>query len=163
VTLLATGVTFSVGGSGTTMRVTTGRQEHGQVVPPVPIPPNLPVVPPRDAALLSVLQQVDQPSWAMVAWNPSGSLLGSINCFAAGDETLEVRETASGTLLATEPLHLALGDLGCREVPDATVVGSYPSLGLGLAWSPQGDRLLVTNRAEGTFTVFHVRHLPASS
>jgi hypothetical protein len=97
----------------------------------------------------------------VVGWNPSGSLLGSIDCFTTRNQALEVRDTATGGVVATKPLDLASSDLGCRDTPDANEAGAYPSLGLGLAWSPEGDRLLVTDRAAGLLTLYHVRRQAA--
>ncbi len=164
VTLMVAGVTLSSAGGSTTMAHTTAmRHAREQVAaPPIPVPPSLPVVPARDAALAAVQRAVGDRGWALVGWNPSGSLLGSINCFAARDQALEVRDTATGGLVATEPLDQAPGDLGCRDTPDPSVVGAYPSLGLSLAWSPQGDRLLTADRAAGVLTLYHMRHRPAS-
>jgi len=164
VALMVTGVTLSNDG-GAPMMGRTAAMRHAReptIPPPMPIPSSLPLVPSRDAALAAVQEAVSDQGWALVGWNPSGSLLGSINCFAARDQALEVRDTATGGLLATEPLDQVPGDLGCRDTPDPSVVGAYPSLGLSLAWSPQGDRLLTADRATGVLTLYHIRHRPAS-
>lgn len=162
-TLMVAGVTLSDPNAGARMAgATTMRQVRAAaaITPPLPIPPALPVTPPRDPALAAVQQQVGDLGWAVVGWNPSGSLLASINCAASAEQTMDVRETASGQALERAPLDLAPGDPGCHDGADVAVAGGYPSLGLTLTWAPAGDQLLLCDRAGGTLILYHVRRQP---
>jgi hypothetical protein len=130
------------------------------VAPALPMPTSLPVAPARDAAIQAVQRQADTGEWTLVAWNPDGTLLGSVDCFAM-PEVLEVRDTATGALAGTAGLRLAAGDSSCQGAGEhasgTTARGAYPDLQLTLAWAPSGDRLLVTDRTAGTLTLWRVR------
>jgi hypothetical protein len=159
-TLLVAGVALRAASIGGQMGgSTTMRQElqAAALMPPLPSPPVLPLVPPRDAALAAVQVEVGNVGWAVVGWNPSGSLLASINCVAPSDQRMELRDTATAQVLASDHLNLAAGDPGCRGSPNATVVGGYPSLGLSLAWSPVGSQVLLCDRAGNALTLYQIR------
>lgn len=160
VTLMVAGVTLSAGPPAPAMR----RPSQGpSLIPPLPLPMTLPLVPPRDPALSAIQQQVSDHSWAEVAWNGTGSLLASVDCFATSAQSLEVRDTATGTVLANQSLQLAPGDVGCATQSNADATGGYPSLALRLLWSPAGDRVLVSNSAASTLTLYHIHRRPAST
>jgi hypothetical protein len=125
-------------------------------VAPYPVPQSLGVVPSRDAALEAVRQQVGASGWAVVAWNPAGSQLASIACFAAPHPSLVLRDTGAGTVQASVPLTLPSGDTGCRAFGDAGTFGAYPHPALMLRWSPDGARLLLSDRDASAFTLWTV-------
>jgi hypothetical protein len=124
-------------------------------VAPYPVPQSLAVVPSRDAALETVRQQVGASGWAVVAWNPAGSQLASIACFAS-HLSLELRDTGGGTLQASVPLTLSSGDTGCRTFGEAGTFGAYPHPALMLRWSLNGARLLLSDRDASAFTLWTV-------
>lgn len=164
-TLMVAGVALRDTTAGDSMARTTTMREQlaaDATTPPIPSPPALPVVPARDAALAAVQQKVHSLGWTLVAWNPSGSLLGSVDCFATGDQQMDLRDTATGQVLASVTLDLPEGDPGCRDGSNAAVVGAYPSLGLSLAWSPSGDRMLLGDRVGNALTLYHVHQPPNS-
>jgi hypothetical protein len=114
------------------------------------------VVPSRDAALDAVRRQVGASGWAVVAWNPAGTQLASIACFAAPHPSLEVRDTSAGALQASVSLALPPGDNGCRAFGDAETFGAYPHPPLMLRWSPDGSRLLLSDRDASALTLWTV-------
>jgi hypothetical protein len=125
-------------------------------VAPYPLPASLGAVPSRDAALEAVRKQVGASGWAVVAWNPAGKLLASVACFAAPRPLLELRETNSGTSQGTAALTLPPGDDGCRAFGDAETFGAYPHPPLMLRWSPDGARLLLSDRDASALTLWTV-------
>lgn len=139
----------------------TGASETGQravtsapPVAPYPIAPSLGAAPSRDSALEAVRQQVGASGWAVVAWNPAGTRLASVACFAAPRLALDLRDTSAATPQATATLDLPAGDGGCRAFGDTDVFGAYPHPPLMLRWSPDGSRLLLSDRDAGTLTLW---------
>jgi hypothetical protein len=125
-------------------------------VAPYPLLASLGAVPSRDAALEAVRKQVGASGWAVVAWNPAGKLLASVACFASSRPALELRETNSGTSQGTATLALPPGDDGCRAFGDAETFGAYPHPPLMLRWSPDGARLLLSDRDASVLTLWTV-------
>jgi hypothetical protein len=123
-------------------------------VAPYPITPNLSAVPSRGAALDAVRRQVGASGWAVVAWNSAGNQLASVACFATPRPALELRDARTGTTQASIPLDLSAGDNGCRTFGDADTFGAYPHPPLTLRWSPDGGRLLLSDRDAATFMVW---------
>jgi hypothetical protein len=124
-------------------------------IAPYPVPATLGTVPSRDAALEAVRQQVGASGWAVVAWNPAGTRLASVACFAA-HPALELRDTSAGSLQASARLDLPAGDSGCRAFGDADSFGAYPHPPLMLRWSPDGSRLLLSDRDASALTLWTV-------
>lgn len=153
VTLMVAGVTLNGGPAAPAKRANATAPPP----PPLPSPIALPLVPPRDAALAAVQQQVSDTGWTEVAWNTDGSLLASTNCTTGRDQRIEIRDTATGQVLARETLGLGEGDMGCAAGQQSSTMGAYPDLALSLQWSPGGNRLLVTDCTAGTLTFYHVR------
>jgi hypothetical protein len=79
---------------------------------PLPTPAAVAQTPARDAALDAVQGEIGANGWALVAWNPAGSLLASVNC-RNGDEAVTVRATATGQTVSSAPLVLSGADSGC--------------------------------------------------
>jgi hypothetical protein len=125
-------------------------------IAPYPLPATLGVVPSRDAALDAVRRQVGASGWAVVAWNPAGTQLASIACFAAPHPSLEVRDTSASALQASVSLALPPGDNGCRAFGDTETFGAYPHPPLMLRWSPNGLRLLLSDRDASALTLWTV-------
>lgn len=124
--------------------------------------------PARDAALDAVQREVGVNGWAFVAWNPNGTLLASVNCFATDGPTLTLRDTASGTtrgtatLLATNPsapIDAPLEATACRDFPTDTPGGAYPTPPIEVRWSPDGNRVLVADRNGGMLTLWDITPL----
>jgi hypothetical protein len=131
-------------------RVVTGAAP----IAPYPITPNLSAVPSRGAALDAVRRQVGASGWAVVAWNPAGKQLASVACFATPKPALELRDARTGTTQATVNLDAPAGANGCRTFGDADAFGAYPHSPLMLRWSPDGARLLLSDRDAATFTIW---------
>ncbi len=108
-------------------------------------PASLPATPARDVALAHVQEAVGAYGWAEVAWNPSGTALASVTCFARQGQVMELRDTASGALIGSAALRLKPGDPGCRDAAN-----------LRLTWTPDGSTLLATDRAAATLTLWTV-------
>jgi hypothetical protein len=85
--------------------------------------------------------------WATVAWNPAGTALASVTCFARQGQTLELRDTASGAVTGSSALTLGPNDPGCRDASASN---------LSLVWSPDGATLLTVDRAASTLTLWTV-------
>jgi hypothetical protein len=132
-------------------------------VAPYPIPATLTTVPSRDAALEAVRREVGASGWAVVAWNPAGTQLASVACFAAPSPTLELRDTGSGTPQATARLTLPRGDTGCKTFGDADTFGAYPHPPLMLRWSPDGSHLLLSDRDASALTLWTAPAAPAQA
>lgn len=129
--------------------------------PEVPLPAALPPVPARDAALASVTAEIGVAGWALVAWNPAGSLLASINCGDPHGPTLEVRSTATGDIVGTARVPLPGGDPGCRDFSAPETLGVYPAPDEVLRWSPDGRTLLVADERASTLSLWRVQAVPA--
>lgn len=120
----------------------------GVSAPTVDLPAMLPAIPPRDSALTHLQEAVGEYGWADIAWNPTGTALASVVCFAQRGQTLEVRDTASGAVIGSAALNLAKSDPGCRDNANAN---------LRLMWSPDGQRLLVSDRDAAALTIWTAR------
>lgn len=130
----------------------------GDAAPPVvPLPAVLPDVPARDAALTSVAAELGTKDWALVAWNPAGSLLASLDCGAAQGPTLEVRDTSTGNVVGTARVGLPAGEHGCRDFNAPEDLGDYPNPDMALRWSPDGRTLLVSDGRSGTLALWQVQ------
>ncbi|HEU5348805.1 MAG TPA: hypothetical protein VFU63_09360 [Ktedonobacterales bacterium] len=129
-----------------------GTEASGSIA--YPTPSLMPSVPARDTALVAVQRRAGTRGWALVAWNPAGTLLASINCNVPGDETLELRATDSAVIQGSAALPLADGDTGCRNIPDGA--SAYPAQPMMLLWAPSGDRVVVCDQKAGTLTIWPV-------
>jgi hypothetical protein len=127
-----------------------------QAQPYIPSPTTLVEVPARDPALVAVEQSVSQSGWALVAWNPDGSLLASVQCGGTTPSSLQLRSTATGAILAQTPLHLAASDPGCRAASFSQSLGSYANPNLRLLWAPDGSRVALSDQAANTVTEWGV-------
>ncbi len=134
----------------------------GAAPPAVPFPESLPRVPARDAALTAVASEIGATGWALVAWNPAGSLLASINCDDASGHSVEVRSTGTGTVLGTAPLPLPPGDPACGDFNAPESLGVYPAPDELLRWSPDGRTLLVCDERASTLALWQVQTVQAS-
>lgn len=119
----------------------------GTAGPTITTPATLPAVPARDLALAHVQESVGAYGWALVAWNPSGSALASVTCFARRGQALELRDTTSGALIGSEPLRLAANDPGCQNASGDN---------LSMTWAPDGSTLLMVDSAASTITLLSV-------
>ncbi len=119
-----------------------------------PTPATLPLVPARDAALAAVQRRAGPAGWALVAWNPAGTLLASINCHASGDELLEIRATDSAIIQGSATLPLGAGDTGCRNLSSGA--SAYPAQPMMVLWSPSGNQVMVCDQKAGTLTLWRV-------
>lgn len=108
--------------------------------------------PARDIALAHVQETVGAYGWASVAWNPAGTVLASVNCFATGGGALQIRDTASGALIGQAALHLAASDPGCHDATNDN---------WRMVWSPDGSTLITTDAAASTLTFWRI-HAPVS-
>lgn len=133
----------------------------GSSAPAVPLPASLPLVPARDAALASVTAEIGAAGWALVAWNPAGTLLASINCGDGHGPVLEVRSTATGNVLGTARVPLPAGEPGCRVFDAPETLGVYPAPDELLRWSPDGHTLLVADERASTLSLWRVQDVPA--
>lgn len=130
----------------------------GDAAPPVfPLPEVLPRVPARDAALTSVTAELGATDWALVAWNPAGSLLASIDCGAPHGLTLEVRDTSTGNITGSAKVDLPADEHGCRDFNAPEDLGDFPNPDMTLGWSPDGRTLLVSDERAGTLTLWRVQ------
>jgi hypothetical protein len=119
-----------------------------------PTPSVMPATPARDNALVAVQRRAGTHGWALVAWNPAGNLLASINCNAPGDEMLEIRATDSAVIQGSAALPLAKDDTGCRNLSSGA--SAYPSQPMMLLWSPSGDRVMVCDQKAGMISIWPV-------
>lgn len=142
----------ALAGDDTDQRVAPGAPP----VAPYPVSESMAMIPSRDAALEAVRRQVGPSGWAVVAWNPAGTQLASVACFASPHPSLELRDTSAATLQASVPLTLPSGDNGCRSFGDVETFGAYPHPPLMLRWSPDGLRLLLSDRDASSFTLWTV-------
>jgi hypothetical protein len=124
--------------------------------PLVPLLPEFTQVPARDPALAAVQQQVGVDGWAMTAWNDEGTLLASIPCTSGSGSHLEVRETSGGALIGNMSLGLTGGDPGCSRFNFSQALEDYPNPNLSMQWSPVGSRILVSDQAASTVTIWQV-------
>ena len=121
-----------------------------------PTPAAMPSVPARDAALTAVQRSVGPRGWALVAWNPAGTLLASVNCQTPGNDQIAIRATNSGIIQGSAAIPLPGGDSGCRNLSSGT--SAYPAQPMTLLWSPSGDRVMVCDQRAGTLTIWPVSH-----
>jgi hypothetical protein len=112
--------------------------------------------PPRDLALTNVQASIGAYGWAQVAWSPDGSLLASITCFARQGESMELRDTLSGSLLGQSTLPLSTSDPGCRDLEQPQKLGAYPHPNLSIAWSPNGRQLVLVDTAAASLTIWQI-------
>lgn len=115
--------------------------------PSVLAPAIAPAIPTRDVALARVQEDVGAFGWAEIAWNPAGTMLASISCFAHKGSTVEARDTASGAVVGSAQLNLVAGDPGCR---DANVSN------LRVTWAPDNSQLLVSDTAASSLTLWSI-------
>ncbi len=130
-----------------------------QNYPAIPAPGDLIQTPPRDAALSAVQREVGQSGWALVAWNPDGSLLASIQCNRPGTPSLELRATTTGAVVGHALLHLSASDPGCGASSFAHALGAYANPNLRLIWSTDGSRILVSDQAANTVAEWGVTQI----
>lgn len=131
----------------------TNATRHGGMIT-YPTPSVMPSTPARDAALVGVQRQIGANGWALVAWNPSGTLLASLDCAETGSADLEIRSTTSAVIQGSVDLPLEAGDSGCHNfTSDAS---AYPAQPMMLFWSPDGQRVLVCDQRSSTITVWSV-------
>jgi hypothetical protein len=121
--------------------------------PAVIAPARLVQAPPRDAALNAVERVVGRDGWALVAWNPAGTLLADVTCAGAGP-ALEVRSTASGALVGA--MALSPTDPLCHPAQPGENLGGYPNPPGQLLWSVAGGSLLLNDQASGAVEVWTV-------
>ena len=114
----------------------------------------MPATPARDNALVAVQRRAGTRGWALVAWNPAGNLLASVNCNVSGDEMLEIRATDSAVIQGSATLPLAKDDSGCRNLSSGA--SAYPAQPMMLLWSPSGDRVLVCDQKAGMISIWPV-------
>lgn len=119
----------------------------GVASPAIAEPATLPAAPARDVALARVQEAIGAYGWAAVAWNPTGGVLASVICFARKGQSVELRDTASGSIIGDAPLNLRPGDPGCGDANNAN---------LHMTWSHDGAELLVVDRAAATLTLWTV-------
>lgn len=124
-----------------------------------PTPTAMPAVPARDAALAAVQRSVGPRGWAMVAWNPEGTLLASVNCQAPGNDQLNIRATDSGIIQGGAELPLPNGDSSCSDLSSGA--SAYPAQPMMVLWSPSGDQVMVCDQYAATLTIWPVSQ-PAS-
>lgn len=140
---------FLVAGIGLAQPARTDRlPTQPGAVPYVASPPRLPLAPARDAALTAVQREVDPGGWAVVAWNPSGTLLASINC-ADSSPKLELRDTGTGAVVDSVPVSSASGAPACGASQPGEALGAYGMPSPSLVWSPDGARLLFADETSG--------------
>jgi len=130
-------------------------------IAPVLMPGSRIIAPPRDAALSAVEHEVGTDGWALVAWNPDGTMLASVNCFAENGPSVEVRSTASGSIVGAAPIHLPKGDAGCSDLGLRSSSGTYPISAYALDWSPDGAKLLLSDRVSNSVTQWPASGLSA--
>ena len=119
-----------------------------------PTPTAMPSVPTRDAALAAVQRSVGLRGWALVAWNPTGTLLASVNCQAPGNDQLAIRSTESGIIQGSAAIPLASGDSGCHNLSSGA--SAYPAQPMMVLWSPDGSRVMVCDQRAATLTIWPV-------
>lgn len=124
-----------------------------------PLPSTLLPAPSRDAALAAVQQQVGRYGWALVAWNPSGTTLASVNCFDPNGQSLSLRDTSTGATFGATSLGLntqpGQRDPGCQATDDGSG-SAYPTPNLTLSWAPDGAQAMVADRDAATLTLWSV-------
>ncbi len=130
-------------------------------IAPVLMPSSRIAAPPRDVALSAVEREVGLEGWALVAWNPEGSLLASVNCFSLSGESVEIRSTATGAIVGSASISLPKGDAGCSNLGVGASSGTYPGSAYALSWSPDGTTLLLSDRIANTLTQWQV-NLPTA-
>lgn len=129
--------------------------------PLLPAPATLPQVPARDAALRAVQGEISTGGWALVAWNPQGTILASSVCSAgpgtsAGSQSLQLRRSDTGVSAGTAQIPLSAGEQACAATASGENLGDYPSLPQWLTWSSDGSSLLLTDQQAARVTVWGV-------
>lgn len=124
-----------------------------------PTPSVMPSTPARDPALIGVQRHAGTSGWALVAWNPAGTLLASVDCTSASTQTLEIRATDSAIIKGSATLPLTTGDTGCRNLSSGA--SAFPAQPMMLLWSPSGDRVMVCDQKAGTLTIWSTEQSPA--
>ncbi|HEX9036875.1 MAG TPA: hypothetical protein VF808_07770 [Ktedonobacterales bacterium] len=114
------------------------------------------VAPARDVALTSVQERIGAYGWAQLAWSPDGALLASVVCFSRRGESIEIRDTISGSVVGQASLDLNPGDPGCRALGQNQAQGAYPHPNMALAWSPDGHQVALADAAANTITIWPV-------
>lgn len=132
----------------TPVRATTAvSAPAGTAGPTIAEPATMLPAPARDVALTHVQEAVGADGWAAVAWNPEGTTLASVACFARGGETLQLRDTASGAVIGSTPLTFTPGDPGCADASGSN---------LSMTWAPDGSALLIQDRTDSTLTLWRI-------
>ena len=104
--------------------------------------------------MAAVQRSVGPRGWAMVAWNPEGTLLASVNCQAPGNDQIAIRATDSGIIQGSAEIPLPNGDSSCGDL--SSDASAYPAQPLMVLWSPSGDRVMVCDRYAATLTIWPV-------
>jgi hypothetical protein len=124
--------------------------------PAAQAPATLTETPARDRALAALEAEVGTAGWALVAWNPDGSLLASVNCAGSGAPTLELRATDTGAVMSQTPLRFGAADPGCRATSYGEPLGAYANPNLQLLWSPDGTSVLLSDQAANSIEQWDV-------
>lgn len=151
VTLMTAGAQLPLAQSSMQTQKTT-REPGGEFS--YPTPAAMPSVPARDAALAAVQRSVGPRGWALVAWNPEGTLLASVNCQTPGNDQLAIRATDSGIIQGSAEIPLPNGDSTCGDLSSGA--SAYPAQPMMVLWSPSGDRVMVCDQYAGTLTIWPV-------
>lgn len=151
VTLMSAGAQLPLAQATTPPSAITG--SAGRAIA-YPTPSVMPSAPARDAALVAVQRRIGTRGWALVSWNPTGSMLASINCTTPGSETLEIRTTDSAIIQGSADLPQGAGDTGCRNFSSGA--SAFPAQPLMLLWAPTGNRVLVCDQKDGMLTIWPV-------
>jgi hypothetical protein len=130
----------------------TAKGQGGEFVYPTPLA--MPSVPARDVALAAVQRSAGPRGWALVAWNPAGTLLASVNCQAPGNDELHIRATDSGIIQGSAAIPLPGDDTGCDNL--SAGASAYPAQPMMVLWSPDGGRVMVCDQKAATLTIWPV-------
>lgn len=119
----------------------------GTAGPAIPEPTSMVLAPTRDIALTHVQEAVGAYGWASVAWNPTGSLLASVTCFASPGGALQLRDTTSGALVGQASLGFGSRDPGCHDSINTN---------LRMTWAPDGSTLVTSDREASSITLWRI-------
>lgn len=130
----------------------TAKGQGGEFVYPTPLA--MPSVPARDVALAAVQRSAGPRGWALVAWNPAGTLLASVNCQAPGNDELHIRATDTGIIQGSAAIPLPGDDTGCDNL--SAGASAYPAQPMMVLWSPDGGRVMVCDQKAASLTIWPV-------